>query len=91
MNTSVTELSTIQGLSYNAGLITISHTFNSKNNDAINYHVLFETPLMKSVYWAPLRVSTYFACHACMVQFSSCSVFTTRQSKSAVTMRNHVH
>lgn len=81
------ELSTIQGMSYKAGLINISQTSDSKNNDAINYHVLLETPLMKSVYWAPVNVSTYFTC---MVQFFAC-VFTTWQSKSAVTMRNYVH
>jgi hypothetical protein len=56
------ELSTIQGMSYKAGLINISQTSDSKNNDAINYHVLLETPLMKSVYWAPVNVSTYFTC-----------------------------
>ena len=31
-------------MSYKAGIITISHTSDSKNNDAINYRVL-ETPL----------------------------------------------
>lgn len=64
MNTGPTDLSTIQGMSYKAGLITISHTSVSKNDDAINYHVLLEAALIKSVYWDPENVGTYFACHA---------------------------
>lgn len=49
VNTGPTDLRTIQGMSYKAGIITISHISDSKNNDAISYHVLLEAALMKSV------------------------------------------
>jgi hypothetical protein len=45
VNTGVTEMSTVQGMSYKAGLITIPHSSDSKNNDTIKYSLLLEALL----------------------------------------------
>jgi hypothetical protein len=73
-------MSAIQEMSYKADLKTISHSSDSKNNDMINGCVLLEALLMKSFCCAPKHGSTYFDCHACMVYFSACIVFTNWQS-----------